>query len=544
MRIRPVFLSLAALALIGAIAAILLWPMPGPATATGGNSITSPDTDGNTGNWTSLALDEQGYPVVSYFKVTGDDLKILHCGNPTCTSGNTIASPDTAGNVGRWTSLALDMSGSPVVSYHDVTNNHLKVLHCGDPNCTSGNVITNPATDGSGRLSSLELDGSGYPVVSYHHGQDYLEVLHCDDPNCDGDEIANISRLDFVGTEGNEGNTSLRLDSDGYPVVSYYDYDNADLKILHCNDPNCSGGDESITSPDTGGDVGFFSSLALDADGYPVVGYYDGTNADLKLLHCNDPNCAPGGNSITAPHTTGGAGSYVSLALDEATWFPVMSYYSSPYLALMHCNDVNCQGSDESIILPEPDARGGQHTSLALDDEGKPVVSYKLLAGNHLKVLRCGDANCTSVKPTPTPTETPTSTATFTPTSTPTDTPTPTDTSTATATPTHTPTDTPTPTPTLPVTPKFDTLRAKIEALSGPPGLRTSLSAKINTARKLAERGNPCASANVMGAFNNQVEAARDSRIPTEIADSLIVQAENITSQLVEGCLVGGCGLR
>ena len=56
-------------------------------------------------------------------------------------------------------------------------------------------------------------------------------------------------------------------------MVSYYDYTNFDLKVLHCNDPNCAGGGESISSPDTESSVGVDTSWVLDADGNPAVSY-------------------------------------------------------------------------------------------------------------------------------------------------------------------------------------------------------------------------------------------------------------------------------
>ncbi|MCH8815614.1 MAG: hypothetical protein IH957_11100, partial [Chloroflexi bacterium] len=118
--------------------------------------------------------------------------------------------------------------------------------------------------------------------------------------------------------------TSLQLDAAGNPVVSYWGQTNADLKVLHCNEPNCAGSDDSITAPDTDGDVGLISSLQLDAAGNPVVSYFDTTNDDLKILHCNDPNCA-GGDSITAPDTGDIVGSHSSLQLDAAG-NPVVSY--------------------------------------------------------------------------------------------------------------------------------------------------------------------------------------------------------------------------
>ena len=114
-------------------------------------------------------------------------------------------------------------------------------------------------------------------------------------------------------------------------------------------------------------------------------------------------------------------------------------------------------------------------------------------------------------------------------------TPTPTPTPTVTPTATDTPTATATSTPTSPIPPKFDALLLKIEGLPGPPGLRTSLSAKLNTAQRLAERANPCASANVLGAFINQVEAQTGIMISASDASLLLAQAKSIIDELLDG---------
>jgi hypothetical protein len=148
----------------------------------------------------------------------------------------------------------------------------------------------------------------------------------------------------------------MALDSAGNPVVSYLGGASNTLKVLHCNDPNCSGGDESITSPDTGVSFGEQSSLALDSTGNPIVSYQRGLNNTLKVLHCNDPNCS---------------------------------------------------GGDESITSPDVSGPGGTYSSLALDSSGYPVVSYSG-ANSILKVLHCGSAICGDAKPTPTPTSAPT----------------------------------------------------------------------------------------------------------------------------------------
>ena len=107
----------------------------------------------------------------------------------------------------------------------------------------------------------------------------------------------------------------LVLDDSRYPVVSYYDSAAGDLKLLRCDDPICTGTD-SLNTPATIGDVGQFSSLALDHLGYPVVSYYDATNDTLQILRCNEIWCLPGGESITSPAGPG-TGTFSSIQLDR-----------------------------------------------------------------------------------------------------------------------------------------------------------------------------------------------------------------------------------
>jgi hypothetical protein len=85
-------------------------------------------------------------------------------------------------------------------------------------------------------------------------------------------------------------------------VVSYFDAGNADLLVLHCDDPNCTGGGDGTVFLDTPGQAGEDSSLALDASGNPVVSYRldfnDTQLSDLRLLHCGNSNCAVGVGGI------------------------------------------------------------------------------------------------------------------------------------------------------------------------------------------------------------------------------------------------------
>jgi CSLREA domain-containing protein len=395
MRLRPILVALSICAVV-VLTSGVPWRAPAPAGAAGGTSITAPDTTDDVGEWASLELDASGYPVISYYDVTNGNLKVMHCNDINCSGGDeSITSPNTSGNVGLYTSLELDSSGYPVISYRDATNFDLKVMHCNDANCAgSDESITSPDTGGSvGRWTSLELDTSGHPVISYYDVTNSdLKVMHCNDANCagGGESITSPDAASFVGEY-----TSLALDGSGYPVVSYHAEASDDLKLLHCNDANCAGDDESITSPDTSGYVGEYTSLALDASGYPVVSHYDRGNGDLRIVHCNDANCAGDDESITSPDSYGDVGEYTSLALD-ASGYPVVSYYYDGYdhLRVMHCNDPNCSGGDESITSPDTGYQTGWYTSLELDASGNPVVAYHDENNGDLKVLHCGHPNC------------------------------------------------------------------------------------------------------------------------------------------------------
>jgi len=63
--------------------------------------------------------------------------------------------------------------------------------------------------------------------------------------------------------------------------------------MVRCNDPDCDGMGERMTAPDSGGNSGKYSSSAIDYSGYPVISHYEGDNANLKLLRCDTPTSAP-----------------------------------------------------------------------------------------------------------------------------------------------------------------------------------------------------------------------------------------------------------
>jgi hypothetical protein len=353
---------------------------PEPTLASSPNTITSPDTTGDVGQFNSLVLDAVGHPVISYYDATNQRLKVLHCSNTDCSGTETSSSPDAGGS----TSLALDASGYPVISYSAETG--LKVLHCTNADCSGPQTPSSPDTSPySGGASSLALDASGYPVISYLSSFYYphLNVLHCTNADCSGVQTPTPVTYTRDGST-----TSLTLDASGNPVISFTDPD-TNLDLIHCGNPDCTG---TVVQRGVDGYLKWNSSLALDGTGHPVLSYWDGADnlGELRVLHCNYADCG-GGATLGTPETTGTVGEFSSLKLD-ANGLPVVSYYdrTNQQLKVLQCGNPSCTDGNR-ITAPDSSGNVGQYTSLALDTSGHPVVSYYDVAMGDLKVLTCGN---------------------------------------------------------------------------------------------------------------------------------------------------------
>lgn len=134
---------------------------------------------------------------------------------------------------------------------------------------------------------------------------------------------------------------SMVLNKQGFPIISYQDTANEDLVLAICNDVYCE--NKTIRVFDTPQDHGEFSSLALDSSGFPVISFYDKTDKDLMLIVCTSLDCS--------------------------------SWFSRPL-------DSN---ADYSFV--------GEYTSLALTEDDYPVISYEdhSIGAHDIKVLLCND---------------------------------------------------------------------------------------------------------------------------------------------------------
>jgi hypothetical protein len=331
------------------------------------------DTGGNLGGFSSLVLDEVGRPVIAYTDYANGDLKVVHCGNPTCTSGNTIATVDASGQSGNGgTSVVLDAKGWPVVAYSDNAVNDLRVAHCQDEVCGTAEIRTVDSVGNVGSGPSLALDAAGYPVISYYEGAGgagSLKLAHCTDNDCDGATIT-------VVAPSWGSYTSLVLDASGNPVVAYSH--DLKLKVVHCGDAACTAGNV-IAEIGPGGCHGP-GALVLDASGFPVVAFTSPGPEILRLAHCADEDCSTA--TVNTVDATGVTGIYASLVLD-AWGNPVIAYrwHDAGDLKLARCGDEAC-GAGNTIVTVDAVGDTGYHASVVLDLSGNPLISYYQWSGS------------------------------------------------------------------------------------------------------------------------------------------------------------------
>ncbi|GAI12222.1 unnamed protein product, partial [marine sediment metagenome] len=183
-------------------------------------NATTVDAGGNVGEYPSIAIGTDGYPVISYYNASTIALMVAKCNNADCTAVSTTTL-DSGGDVGQYTSIAIGTDGYPVISYYDNTLRALKVYHCTTTDCSGGNAyIVDDPDNYVGKVTSIAIGTDGYPVISYlDSSAKDLKVFHCTSTDCSGGEAYTVATVGttFIYVD----QTSIAIGNDGYPVISY-----------------------------------------------------------------------------------------------------------------------------------------------------------------------------------------------------------------------------------------------------------------------------------------------------------------------------------
>jgi hypothetical protein len=96
-------------------------------------------TTGDVARHESITVGADGLPIIAYYGVPTNSLKVVKCGNAACQSGNSIVTIDSMGaiafNAGPCTSITIGVDGLPVIAYLTAATNSLKIAKCTNPFC-------------------------------------------------------------------------------------------------------------------------------------------------------------------------------------------------------------------------------------------------------------------------------------------------------------------------------------------------------------------------------------------------------------------------
>jgi hypothetical protein len=258
------------------------------AACTGTSTITTVDSAGDVGYSASIAVGADALPVIAYWDPVNSILKVAKCLNADCTGGATISPLDPTIVPGTGTSIRIGADGLPLITYNDDIGGSLRMVKCVQADCAEGSTFAVVELGAAaGRFSSIAIGDDGLPVISYQ-GFGGLKVAKCFDAACaTGTKI----QLTMVDPSSASQYSSIAIGQGGAPLIAYYDDISLDLRLARCANSTCSG-TSRVTAVDSAGDVGQYASLAIGADGLPVIAYYDATNGDLKVAKCASQTCA------------------------------------------------------------------------------------------------------------------------------------------------------------------------------------------------------------------------------------------------------------
>jgi hypothetical protein len=199
------------------------------------------------GEYPAMRVAPDGQPRIAYYDRTHGRLKVAVSAGGAWSTQIVDDGEAGASDVGRWVRMVIDGNNGLHFAYRDETARQLRMLSMAPSGCKA---VANKDND-SPFVPVLVGAPPGHPVAK----EDY-------------------------GTW-----PSIGITGDGTLLVSYYDAARGNLLLATCRGDTFSqqilDGEDVYTGQDTG-DVGLWSSLAIDPDGNAGVAYYDRTRGVLR----------------------------------------------------------------------------------------------------------------------------------------------------------------------------------------------------------------------------------------------------------------------
>ncbi len=330
-------------------------------------------SDGDQGQYASIALDSSGVPHVAWFDATDGNLMYA----TRNFAGWQVQQVDT-GWAGHYASIAIQPgTGHPAIAYYDQTAAKAKYAELSGSWQTETIVYSDDVDEG--QWCDLAFAGDGVPFVSYYYENG---ILHSDGINVvwkagkawEGERVDYYSRV--VGLTGLH--TSIAISSADYPQVAYRDNVTASLRFGW---EDGLGWTAANTTNPANHNFGKYSDLVLDAGDNPFISTWVEKPSDdncvalvsniLDVWSIEEIQCGPGNDF----------GSHASIAMGSD---------GEPRVVFNAQDELRyADRSSGSWAIETLDTAGTNPywTGLTLSDTDQPHVVYYNATGKDLEYL-------------------------------------------------------------------------------------------------------------------------------------------------------------
>jgi len=333
-----------------------------------------------------------GLPFIVFSGETGR-LQTARCGNLACSSAEIYEIPHGA----EFKSVILGNDGLPFITRSG--SDYLRAERCVDASCTSASTTTLRTETYVDNV--LAVGPTGLPMYVYVWGGSsrYMTLKQCDDADC-STLSGTYSGSSMTGS-GRNYNPALALGSDDLPVLSWAGLNTTsgrfERRVGHCDTAICANATESVIDTDVG-TSNLTGSMAIGADGFPLIVYYSYLSSTQKLTvtHCEDVGC-----TSWSSETLASPAHYLTDVTIGSDGLPVIAWSVPGTLYVTHCGDALCTPASNTTnaVDTSPELLTAEHKVIVIGSDGYPFIAYVAqVAGvstRQLRVIHCDDVYCT-----------------------------------------------------------------------------------------------------------------------------------------------------
>ncbi|XSG76554.1 hypothetical protein ACP8Y2_06020 [Herpetosiphon llansteffanensis] len=358
------------------------------------------DANGDVGETSDLVIGQDGLGLIAYYDTTNQDLRVAHCKNQDC-SQSSRTTIDSQHNVGKYGSIVIGNDGLGIIAYMDLTNRALKIAHCQNIPCSSATIVTVTSTLWVTFKTDIIIGANGFPAILYAEDDHVatLKYVQCHNITCSTSTITTLDEVVYGSFTG-----KMIVSNDNKAIIAYnklIDYSSVELKIKYCNNELCTDTTTTQLYMNNADIFSYISDITINSNNYPIISFYDIIQNHLLVAHCNTFDCSDYIiNVIDSDDAEVGRSSSIMIGFDG---LPLIVYHSRPItgvhdnddLRIAHCENITCSSATITNLTGHLGTFLGYHPTIKKGSDNLGLFIYFDTINTNLRVVHCANILCT-----------------------------------------------------------------------------------------------------------------------------------------------------